>query len=76
MSDIVDLTIHINEEVSHEMREEIQDEIRDMHGVMIATSRDEQPHFLMVGYDPEITSSRAIVDCVKGQGMLAQIIGL
>ena len=76
MANLVDMAIHINEDVSYEARREIQDEIREMDGVMVATSRDEQPHFLLVGYDPSIIESNAILKSVKRHGFHAKLIGL
>jgi len=76
MTDLVDLTIHINEKVSSDTRTKLQDEMRNMNGIMMASSRDKMPHFLMIGYDPKLINSNEIVHFVKNQGMQAQIIGL
>ena len=73
---MVDITLHINEEVSHELREEMQDILRQMEGVMVAVSQDSKPHLMMVGYDPDMASSMDILNCVRDKGIHAQLIGL
>ena len=76
MSNLVDIAIHIKENVSHDDREEIQDTIRGMNGVVVATSRDEAPHFIMIGYDPELIASSEIIKFVNRRGLHGQIVGL
>jgi hypothetical protein len=73
---LVDLTLHIDEEVDHESRERIQDLLREMNGVMVAVSHDNRPHLMMVGYNPDLASSMQILNCVRNNGVHAQLIGL
>jgi len=73
---MVDVTLHINEMVEYEKREAIQDELREINGVMVAVSHDEKPHMMFVGYDPLLTNSMDILDCIRNHGLKAQLVGL
>lgn len=75
-SNMADVTIHIDENVDHDARESIQDRLREMNGVIAASSHDERPHLLVVEYDPERVKSRQLLDTVTASGVHAQLIGL
>ncbi len=78
MSDIkmVDVTLHIDENIDHASREVMQDKLRALDGVVAAVSRDEKPHLLVVEYNPDRVNSDAILACVQEQGVHAELIGL
>ncbi|AGA34719.1 hypothetical protein TVNIR_3082 [Thioalkalivibrio nitratireducens DSM 14787] len=73
---MVDVTVHIDETIGAEAREGIQDRLRDLNGVMAASSHDDKPHLLLVEYDPERVSGQEILDTVVGTGVHAELIGL
>jgi hypothetical protein len=73
---MADVTIHIDEETDHETRERIQDVLRELPGVMAASSHDERPHLMVVEYDPEQVNSRKLLDTVTASGVHAELIGL
>lgn len=76
MSDLVDITVHINENIDPHDRQSIQEEIRQIDGVMVASSSDAKPHLLMFGYDPKRISGQEIVNAILNKGMHAQMITL
>ena len=73
---VVDVTIHLDESLGAGDREEIQDKLRGLRGVVAASSQDETPHLVMVGYDPETIDGRAILDTVTESGIQAELVGL
>jgi hypothetical protein len=78
MNDInlADVTVHIDENVDHDVREQIQDRVRALVGVVAAVSHDERPHLMVVEYNPQAVDSQGILACVKAQGVHAELIGL
>lgn len=73
---MADVTIHIDEDTDHSARERIQDALRELPGVMAASSHDERPHLMVVEYDPERINSRQLLDKVTASGVHAELIGL
>jgi hypothetical protein len=73
---MVDVTIHLNEETTHADRESLRDQILKHKGVMSADYRDDRPHLIIVEYDPEATSSAELLQIAKQRGLHAQLVGL
>lgn len=73
---MADVTIHIDESTDHSTRERIQDALRELRGVMAASSHDERPHLMVVEYDPKQVDSRKLLDTVTASGVHAELIGL
>ena len=61
---MVDVTIHLNEETTHADRESLRDEILKHKGVMSADYHDDKPH-LMIADDE---SPAAGQDHLRGRG--------
>lgn len=77
MSDkMVDVTVHIDENVSKEVRGQLEDKLLGMKGVMAATSHDAKPHLMVVEYDPERIQSKEILGAITSSGVHAELIGL
>ncbi|BAU49735.1 ATP-binding protein [Sulfurifustis variabilis] len=73
---MVDVMLHIDENITHNDREELRDRVLAREGVMAAAYHDDKPHLLVVEYDPDVVSARAILEIVKGIGVHAELIGL
>ncbi|MBD3609694.1 MAG: ATP-binding protein [Gammaproteobacteria bacterium] len=73
---IVDVTLHIDEETSHEQRESLRDKLLQCNGVAAAAYHDEKPHLMVVEYNPESANSSDFLDIAKGLGLHAELIGL
>ena len=73
---MVDVTLHIDENTTHEDRESIRDSLLILNGVMAADYHDEKPHLLVIEYDPEIINSSEFVKAVQDRGLHAELIGL
>lgn len=77
MSDkMVDITLHIDEDTSHEDREGFRDTLLGMSGVMAASYHDEQPHLMVIEYDPDVIVPKEFVVAAKHRGFHTELIGM
>lgn len=75
-SDIVDVLVHIDEDLGLDRLKEVEDRIATEEGVISACGRDDKPHLVVVTYNPEVTDSIAILHKVEQQGCHAELVGL
>ena len=73
---MADITMHIDENTTHEQREALRDHLLQHKGVVAAAYHDEKPHLMVIEYDPEDTSSADFLDIAKSSGLTAELIGL
>ena len=73
---IADITMHIDENTSHEAREKLRDELLNMDGVMAASYHDEKSHLMVMAYDPDVVNSLTFVKTAEEQGLHAELVGL
>jgi hypothetical protein len=73
---MVDVTIHIDENTTHEQREGIRDQVLNKSGVEAATYHDDKPHLLVVEYNPDDVNSTDLLQVVQNSGVHAELIGL
>ena len=77
MSDkMVDVTLHIDEETSHEDREGFRDTLLGISGVMAADYRDDTPHLMIIEYDPDVIVPHEFIAAAKQRGYHSELIGL
>jgi hypothetical protein len=78
MSDIqlVDVTIHIDEETDVDTREKIDAALRSLRGVVSVHMPDDEPHLLVVEYNPDVTNSTHMLTTVRELAGHAEMIGL
>ncbi len=72
---LAEVTLHIDEDTSHEERENFRDVVLAMGGVMAASYRDETPHLMLIEYNPDSLNSIEFVNAAKAQGLHAELIG-
>ena len=70
------VTLHLNEDTSHDEREAFRDTLLALDGVMAAACHDERPHLMLIEYDPDSINSLEFVNAAKNKGFHAQLIGL
>jgi hypothetical protein len=75
-NNMVDVTVHIDEDTSHDERESLRDKVLAQNGVMAAFFNKDKPHLMMVEYDPAAVSSKEILTIVKGAGVHAKLVGM
>jgi hypothetical protein len=77
MSDLMaDVTLHIDEDTTHDEREKFRDVLLAMDGVMAAAYHDERPHLILIEYDPRVVNSIEFVNTAKSKGFHAELVGL
>lgn len=73
---LVDLTIHIDENLTTEQRETIQESLRALDGIVSVHNADKTPHLTIVSYNPDKLDSQAILKRITDQGAHAELIGM
>jgi len=73
---LVDITVHIDENLSPEQRITIQDSIRALDGIVSVHNSSKTPHLTVVEYNPEEMDSQRILKRITDQGTHAEIIGM
>ena len=70
-----EVTLHIDENTSHEERERFRDDLLAMEGVIAAAYHDERPHLMLIEYNPDVINSIEFVNAAKKAGLHAELIG-
>lgn len=73
---MTDVTLHIDDNTSHDEREELRDSLLGLQGVMAAAYHDSKPHLMVVEYDPDAINSNEFIAAAKNKGLHAELIGL
>ena len=73
---MVDVTLHLDELISHADRETIRDSLLNMNGVMAADCHDERPHLVIIVYNPDIINSSEFLKAAQDRGLHAELVGL
>jgi hypothetical protein len=71
-----DFLIHINEDLSTDQIHHLENIIATNTGIQSVCVNNNHRHLMMVDYDPEEISSQTILNCVKNNGLHAQLVGL
>ncbi len=73
---LVDVTVHIDEDLSPEQRITVQDSLRALDGVVSVHGSSKTPHLTIVQYNPKVMDSQKILKRITDQGAHAELIGL
>jgi len=73
---MLDVTLHIDENTSHDERENLRDAFLGKKGVMSADCRDDRPHLMIVGFDPEDITTAELLATVQHRGYHAELIAM
>ena len=73
---MIDVLLHIDETTTHDEREDLRDVLLSKRGVMTADYRDDRPHLMIVGYDPENINNSALITAVRNHGYHAELIAM
>jgi hypothetical protein len=68
------VSLHIDENTTHDEREGFRDALLGLEGVMAAAYHDERPHLMVVVYDPALVKSIEFVDVAKSRGLHIELI--
>jgi len=74
----VDIMIHLHPELSVDDRSKLVDDMLGNNGVVVASfdHHKEQPHALMVVYDPNAIHGRVILEVARKFDNAATIVGM
>jgi hypothetical protein len=75
-NEIVDLTLHLHEELAPEAQCRLEDFVREQEGVVSAGVSVEHPHLMMVAYNSDRLHAVDILHHVQSNGLHAELIGL
>lgn len=73
---VVDMIVHVNETVPAERMNELEEVLRTDACVISACCSNDNPHLLMVTYNPACTTSGNVLNMVQAQGLHANLVGL
>ena len=73
---LVDITLHVDENLSAEQRETLEVSLRALDGVVSVHNSEKTPHLSIVEYNPDKMDHHRILKRVIDQGVHAEIIGL
>jgi hypothetical protein len=73
---LVDVVVHIDQTLERGRRTEIEEQLRAIDGVVSVHNPDDRPHLAIVEYNPDKTTSAAILNTITIQGVHAELVGL
>jgi hypothetical protein len=73
---LADVVVHIDQTLERERRTEIEEQLRAVDGVVSVHNPDDRPHLAIVEYNPDKTTSAAILNTITIQGVHAELVGL
>ncbi|MBK1693407.1 hypothetical protein CKO09_01445 [Chromatium weissei] len=73
---ISDVLIHITDSLNAQQREALENSIRQINGIIAPRFTLENAHLLTVAFNPDLTSSAALLTHVKSYGYTAQLVGI
>lgn len=73
---LVDVTIHVDENLDAAQRSTIDQQLRALDGVISVHNADKTPHLVTIEYNPEQIDSTRLLNAVKATGVHAEMIGL
>ncbi len=74
--EIADVTIHIDNNLDAEARAALEDELRAMEGVVSVRVSEKTSHLVVVGYNPQLTTSKDILATVTAKDGNAELLGM
>ena len=72
---LVDVTIHIDRDVSDEIHNQVETSLRSLNDVVSVRMPKDKRHLLIVGYNPDKTNSLVLLAAVQGLAGRAELVG-
>ena len=73
---LVDITLHIDENLNAEQKGTLEESLRALDGVISVHNSEKTPHLSIVQYNPDKINSKSILKRITDQGAHAELIGL
>ena len=71
-----DVLVHLDEQLDRRGQDDLDATLRGLKGVFSVRIPTNKPHLVLVAYNPDWTSSRAILVSVTHKGLHAELVGL
>jgi len=75
-NNLADFVVHIDETLTHDRLSTLEHHIHDIDGVVCACNRYDQPHLMIVVYNPEHLKAREVLVHIQNEGLHAELLGL
>ena len=72
---LVDVTIHIDRDISDEIHNQVETSLRSLNDVVSVHMPKDKQHLLIVGYNPDKTNSLVLLAAVRGLAGRAELVG-
>jgi hypothetical protein len=72
---LVDVTIHIDRDVSDEIHNQVETSLRRLNDVVSVHMPKDKHHLLIVGYNPDKTNSLVLLAAVQELAGRAELVG-
>jgi len=73
---LVDVTLHIDQELSEEQLNGLETHFRKRDGVVSVHFNPAKPHLLLVEYNPKLVNSMDLLDILRYRGLHGELVGL
>jgi len=71
----VNVVLHIDETLSSEEIRDLEKGLSGVGGIISTCVPKKAPHLMIVDYDPQTLSSKALLHHIRGSGLHSQLIG-
>lgn len=72
---VSDILIHINQDLNEQQRKSLEESMRQVDGVVAPRFNPGKDHLLLVAFNPDATSTAALLAKVQSFGYKAQLVG-
>lgn len=77
MSDkMVDVILHLDENITSEAREDFRDGLLQLNGVLAAHYGKDKTHLINIEYDPDVINSGEFLKVAQGRNLHAELVGM
>lgn len=73
---IADVTFHVDKNLDESARKQLVDMLHAQTGVVTVSNHKETSHLINVGYNPDQTTGKKLLDAITAKGLHAEMIGL
>jgi len=71
----VNVVLHIDETLSTEEIHDLEKGLSDVGGIISTCVPKKTPHLMIVDYDPQTLSSKALLHHIRDSGLHSQLVG-
>ena len=72
---VSDILIHIDDDLGEQERKSLEESMREITGVVAPRFNSGKEYLLLVAFNPEVTTTAALLARVESHGYNAQLVG-